>query len=130
MPSRSALWVLVKVLGEQAFLYQEPEGVVSMPLVQVRQVWSGKLYLTMEGTKYRGFALRPGMNGERVRVLQETLRDKGYFTGTASGQFDVQTQQAVKRFQRHNLLVADGYVGRQTLLMLLHFGGETLAHTT
>lgn len=128
--ARSTLWILVKILGDKAFLYQEPEGVVQVPLLQVQQRWSGMLYLTMEGTKYRGFALRPGMNGERVRVLQETLRDKGYFAGIPSGQFDAQTQQAVKRFQRDNQLLADGYVGRQTLLMLLHFGGETLAHTT
>jgi general secretion pathway protein A len=125
--SRSTLWVLAKVVGEQAWLYQEPEGVVRMPLRQVQERWAGKLYLTVESGKYRGFALRPGMQGERVRVLQETLREKGYFTGIPSGQFDAQTQQAVKRFQRDNQLLTDGYVGRQTLVLLLHFGGDMLA---
>jgi hypothetical protein len=36
----------------------------------------------------------------------------------------------VKGFQRDNQLVVDGYVGRQTLMVLWHFGGHILEETT
>ena len=49
------------------------------------------------------------MIGERVRALQQMLKDLGYFPGVLSGQFDAPTQQAVKRFQRDNQLAVDGH---------------------
>jgi hypothetical protein len=128
--SRPSLWVLARGLADGVLIYQEPEGLTSVPLQRLRQLWYGKLYLTMEEGKYRGVALKQGMNGERVRALQHALKEQGYFAGTPSGQFDAPTQQAVKRFQRDNQLVVDGYVGRQTLIMLLHFGGDALGNTT
>jgi len=44
-----------------------------------------------------------------------------------SGQFDAQTQQAVKRFQRANQIGSNGRVGRRTLMILLHIGADALA---
>ena len=74
--------------------------------------------------------LRPGMQGDQVRALQRALKQGGYFPAEPSGLFDTQTQQAVKRFQRDNWLPVDGNAGRQTLLTLLHFGGNVLERTT
>ena len=125
--SRPELWVLVRGVPEGVLLYQEPEGLLSIPLHRLRQLWSGKAYLTLEESKYRGFSLGPGMVGERVRVVQQTLKETGYFTSVPSGQFDAQTQQAVKRFQRANQLGDDGLVGRRTLMLLLHVGADALA---
>ena len=125
--ARPELWVLARGVAEGVLIYQEPEGLLTMPLQRLRQMWSGKLYLTLEENKYRGFWLAPGMVGERVRILQQTLKEFGYFTGVPSGQFDAQTQQAVKRFQRANQLGDDGRVGRRTLMILLHVGADALA---
>jgi general secretion pathway protein A len=125
--SRPELWVLTRGVTEGVLIYQEPEGLLSVPLQRLRQVWSGKVYLTLEESKYRGFSLAPGMVGERVRILQQTLKEFGYFTSAPSGQFDAQTQQAVKRFQRANQLGDDGLVGRRTLMLLLHIGADALA---
>jgi peptidoglycan hydrolase-like protein with peptidoglycan-binding domain len=84
------------------------------------------VYLTLDETKYHGFSLAPGMVGERVRTLQQTLKEFGYFSSVPSGQFDAETQEAVKRFQRANQLGDDGFIGRQTLMILLHIGADAL----
>lgn len=127
---RPALWVLVRGLPDGILVYREGEGLSKVSLQVLRQTWTGKLYLTLEESKYRGLGLRPGMSGERVRVLQQTLKELGYFTLAPSGQFEAQTEQAVKRFQRDNQLTVDGRVGRRTLMMLLHVGADALASTT
>ena len=125
--SRPELWVLARGVTEGVLIYQEPEGLLTVPLQRLRQIWSGKIYLTLEESKYRGFWLAPGMVGERVHILQQTLKEFGYFTSVPSGQFDAQTQQAVKRFQRANQIGDDGRVGRRTLMILLHAGADALA---
>jgi general secretion pathway protein A len=125
--SRPELWVLARSVNEGVLIYQEPEGLLNVPLQRLRQAWSGKVYLTLEESKYRSFWLAPGMVGERVRILQQTLKEFGYFTSAPSGQFDTPTQQAVKRFQRANQLGDDGLVGRRTLMLLLHIGADALA---
>jgi hypothetical protein len=124
--ARPGLWVLARGVPEGVLIYQEPEGLLTVSLQRLKQVWSGKLYLTLEESKYRGFWLVPGMVGERVRLLQQTLKEFGYFTGIPSGEFDAQTQQAVKRFQRTNQLAGNGRVGRRTLMILMHVGAEAL----
>jgi general secretion pathway protein A len=125
--SRPELWVLARSVTEGVLIYQEPEGLLSVPLQRLRQVWYGKIYLTLQESKYRSLRLAPGMVGERVRILQQTLKESGYFSSVPSGQFDAQTQQAVKRFQRANQLGDDGLVGRRTLMILLHIGADALA---
>lgn len=126
---RPVLWILARGSAEGVLIYQEPEGLLTVPLQRLRQIWSGKVYLTLEESKARGASIKPGMVGERVRILQQTLKDLGYFTGLPSGQFDAPTEQAVKRFQRDNQLAVDGRVGRRTFMMLLHVGANALAST-
>jgi general secretion pathway protein A len=128
--TRPELWVLARGVSQGVLIYQEPEGLLTVPLQRLKQVWSGKLYLSLEESKYRGFSLTPGMVGERVRLLQQTLKEFGYFTGVPSGDFDAQTEQAVKRFQRANQLTGDGRVGRRTLMILLHVGADALVSAT
>lgn len=128
--SRPGLWVMVRTVAEGVLIYQEPDGLITVPLQRLRQMWSGKIYLTLEESRYRGALLKPGMAGEPVHTLQQTLKDLGYFIGMPSGQFDAPTEQAVKRLQRDNQLVVDGHVGRRTLMLLLHIGADILASAT
>lgn len=127
---RPGLWVIARAVADGVLIYQEPDGLITVPLQRLRHMWSGKLYLTLEESRYRGALLKPGLAGEPVRTLQQTLKDLGYFIGAPSGQFDAPTEQAVKRFQRDNQLVVDGRVGRRTLMLLLHVGADILASTT
>ncbi|WP_416147727.1 peptidoglycan-binding protein [Salipaludibacillus sp. HK11] len=63
--------------------------------------------------------LRFGMEDEEVKVLQEKLKDEGYFTfHTATGYFGEITRTAVKSFQKEHRLSQDGIVGPQTFSVL------------
>ena len=40
--ARPELWVLARGVAEGVLIYQEPEGLLTMPLQRLRQIWSGK----------------------------------------------------------------------------------------
>lgn len=65
--------------------------------------------------------LSKGDKGDKVRVLQELLRGKGYDLGTygADGDFGGATRGAVMAFQVRNHLSADSIVGEKTWRKLL-----------
>ncbi|MBU9712748.1 peptidoglycan-binding protein [Evansella tamaricis] len=67
------------------------------------------------GTKNLSF----GMEGSDVLVLQERLKEKGFFQHhTATGYFGQITRQAVQDFQRAHNLTPDGIVGPKTFNVL------------
>lgn len=92
--------------------------------------WFGIPYVEAEpeptGSVTDGFTavfpqLSKGDKGDKVRVLQELLRGKGYDLGTygADGDFGGTTRGAVIAFQVRNHLSADGIVGKDTWQKLL-----------
>ncbi|MGF1517888.1 MAG: peptidoglycan-binding protein, partial [Nodosilinea sp.] len=58
--------------------------------------------------------LRPGMEGDAVRQLQQRLRTKGVYSGAIDGIFGSQTEAAVRQIQTDNDLTVDGIVGPAT----------------
>ena len=63
-----------------------------------------------------GITLREGSTSKSaVRLLQQKLKNLGYYTGTVDGDFGSGTTDAVKAFQRDNRITADGVVGGGTL---------------
>lgn len=58
--------------------------------------------------------LRPGMEGDAVRQLQQRLRTKGFYSGAIDGIFGSQTEAAVRQAQTANDLTVDGIVGPAT----------------
>jgi peptidoglycan hydrolase-like protein with peptidoglycan-binding domain len=66
-------------------------------------------------------ALRKGMRGHDVRVLQDFLTRAGYATPIA-GVFGPETLQNVKRFQHAHGLTADGVIGSSTVQALRNLG--------
>lgn len=60
------------------------------------------------------YVLKLGSKGQDVRKLQQRLRELGYYTGSADGDFGKATETAVKNFQSRNGLTADGKVGKAT----------------
>ena len=59
-----------------------------------------------------------GSRGDEVRRIQNKLKSLGFFNGAVDGIYGVQTQSAVKRYQRSVGITADGVAGPKTLLYL------------
>ena len=55
-----------------------------------------------------------GSRGEKVALIQQTLRQWGYYKGDVDGHFGRGTYNAVVTFQRRNGLSVDGRVGSAT----------------
>jgi peptidoglycan L-alanyl-D-glutamate endopeptidase CwlK len=56
-----------------------------------------------------------GNKGERVKALQQTLKNKGFDPGDIDGNFGPATEAAVISFQKSEGLLADGKAGPNTL---------------
>lgn len=69
-------------------------------------------------------------SGDQVSELQRRLSTLGYYSGSASGVFDQQTQEAVMQFQQANGLSADGVVGPATEDALRNPSGQPQATNT
>ncbi|MBM7095623.1 peptidoglycan-binding protein [Bacillus sp. H-16] len=59
--------------------------------------------------------LRQGSSGSAVTLLQEKLKELGYYTGSVSGSFQAGTREAVLAYQQANSLHRDGIAGPQTI---------------
>jgi len=55
-----------------------------------------------------------GTRGEQVALVQQTLKQWGYYTGDVDGHFGRGTYNAVVAFQRRNGLTVDGRIGKAT----------------
>ncbi len=69
--------------------------------------------------------LQPSADGADVSALQQQLSQLGYYTGSATGVFDEQTQAAVMNFQRTHGLAMDGIVGPATQAALYQTSSQT-----
>ncbi len=91
-----------------------------MRLVHNRRLLAGLLLVllltwTITAT---GATLTMGSRGEKVALIQQQLKQWGYYTGAVDGIFGRGTYNAVVRFQRQNGLAVDGQVGRKTAAAL------------
>lgn len=59
-----------------------------------------------------------GSRGEQVQLIQQKLKEYGYFSGSVDGVFGQETYDAVLWFQRKNGLTVDGTVGNATAAAL------------
>jgi hypothetical protein len=62
--------------------------------------------------------LVPGAKGERVRLLQEKLKEKGFYLANCDGDFGPKTSKAVKKFKQANNLPAGPKVGKKAQELL------------
>ena len=58
--------------------------------------------------------LKPGVEGDEVKKLQNRLKELGYYTGEVDGQYGPGTQQSVMLFQAQHGLDDDGIAGEAT----------------
>lgn len=59
--------------------------------------------------------LTKGAEGDRVVMLQEKLTELGLYDGKCHGIYDIDTADAVRRFQEYNGIYADGVCTNETL---------------
>ncbi len=59
--------------------------------------------------------LKLGSEGSEVKKMQQRLKELGYLTGSADGDFGEATEAAVRAFQKANGLTVDGKAGTATL---------------
>ena len=59
-----------------------------------------------------------GSTGAEVKAIQETLKDRGLYSGSIDGIYGAGTLAAVKKFQKQQGLTADGIAGPLTLKRL------------
>ena len=59
-----------------------------------------------------------GSRGEEVRQVQKKLKKLGLYNGSVDGIYGVNTQKAVRQFQKNCGITADGIAGPKTLLYL------------
>ena len=59
--------------------------------------------------------IESGADGEKVTLVQNKLKELGLYDGKCDGVYDVDTADAVRRFQEYNGIYADGVCGNQTL---------------
>lgn len=64
----------------------------------------------------RSFQQQP--TPERYKEIQQALSDKGYFGGTADGNWGPESVDALKRFQHDQSLTEDGKIGSLSLIAL------------
>ena len=67
---------------------------------------------------------RPGDRGSKVKILQQALKNKGFYTGSIDGVYGSGTTAAVKAFQKKHGLSQDGIAGKVTIRTLF---GENAA---
>lgn len=63
----------------------------------------------------------PKLQGEDVKKVQQGLSRKGFSPGPIHGEYDTQTSEAVREFQKRNKLMVTGNVGRATYFALLGY---------
>lgn len=65
-----------------------------------------------------GSKVKRGVSGSDARLVQERLRQLGYYTGEVDGKFGSASESALKAFQRKNNLKDDGVAGSETNAVL------------
>lgn len=110
---------------------------LAMPLSALAEATAGEAVWTppvvtaeeMEAARLGERIVMRGQEGDDVRLVQQRLYDLGYLSGSVDGKFGLQTQKAVRAFQRaHKLEKIDGKVGPRTLEAL--FGEDVIALPT
>jgi N-acetylmuramoyl-L-alanine amidase len=59
-----------------------------------------------------------GSPSDQVKLVQQKLKNWGYFSGEVDGKFGIKTEKAVRAFQAKNGLTVDGKCGKATLTAL------------
>ena len=111
-------FILVSPVSKKSLYMNEAELSVN---------WTGHAYVPWRNNHKLPDTVPPGINSPEIRKLQLMLASAGTYPGKPTGTFDQATQEAVRKFQREQLIPADGMPGPRTLMYLYRASGETTA---
>jgi general secretion pathway protein A len=110
--------LLVSIENEKLLVDPPTAGRKSLSFGELDTYWSGYGYLLWKDPLNFPTRISPGTRGERIKQLQELLREAGTYRGPLTGIYDKNTLSAVKEFQTSRGIEQDGIVGAQTLMLL------------
>ena len=93
----------------------------------LKALYSSRAKSTSTAVGVIGVTLKEGSEGKAVRVMQQKLKNLGYYKGSVDGSFGSSTADAVKAFQKGNGLKADGAAGGDTLNLMFSGNAKTSA---
>jgi hypothetical protein len=79
-------------------------------LIEARKFYAARITQGKCPKLHESWKIKPEMEGSEVRVLQERLTCEGYYSGPLNGRYGEMTLEAVKDYQNHHELDADGFV--------------------
>lgn len=91
----------------------------------LKALYSSNAKSTSTAAGVIGVTLKQGSEGKAVRVMQQKLKNLGYYKDSVDGSFGTSTEEAVKAFQRGNNLKADGAAGGDTLNLMFSGNAKT-----
>ncbi|MEJ8555412.1 peptidoglycan-binding domain-containing protein [Tepidibacter sp. Z1-5] len=74
--------------------------------------------------------LKTGMKNQNIIILQNNLKELGYFNAIPTGYYGSITKKSVLNFQKNNNLLADGIAGKNTIQKLHSLNSKTIPSVT
>ncbi|HPF86476.1 MAG TPA: peptidoglycan-binding protein [Candidatus Limiplasma sp.] len=107
----------VKLFQSQAGL--DADGLAGEATLTLLYSGSAQTYVATPTPSPTPSVIKKGEDSDRVRTVQQRLKELGYYTGEIDGQFGSGTEEAVRLFQRQNDLDVDGVIGSMTLAAVM-----------
>jgi general secretion pathway protein A len=104
--------------NEQLLVDPPIAGRKSLSFSELEKYWTGQGFLLWRDTLNLLANATPGSKGDRIKRLQDLLREAGAYRRPSTGVYDGDTISAVKEFQSSRGIDRDGIVGVQTLMLL------------
>ena len=108
-------------LNEDVALLATGEEPLPVPLDELSDYWFGQYMLVWRPANGVEVAVGPGMRGETVRWLRQSLAELDGANdpdSVGSDVYDAELEQQVMAFQRQHRLEADGLAGQKTQIMI------------
>lgn len=89
--------------------------IIAVSLVAILFGTFGTIIISSGTDSASAVIVRAGSSKEDIKMVQQKLKNLGYYTAAVDGIYGSRTTAAVRKFQQDNRLKVDGIVGSQTL---------------
>jgi general secretion pathway protein A len=111
--------VVLRGLTDETATFEIGGEARAVPIAEASRYWFGDFLMLWRPPMAVAKALGPGMHGEDVKWLRESLRAaQGLPAAPGSDAYDAELTRLVQDFQRQHRLTVDGLAGVQTQIVL------------